>query len=82
MMERLGIEPGAGVVPRLGLRYATAFHRCRSCPVKQDCHAWLQSAAGPMLPPDFCPNADILFELVCDEAAAIRRAADRPPAIA
>jgi hypothetical protein len=67
MMEHLGIEPGAGAVPRLGLRYATAFHRCRSCSAKQDCGAWLQGAAAAMLPPSFCPNADILFELVFDQ---------------
>ena len=28
MMARLGIEPGAGVLPRLSLRYATAQRRC------------------------------------------------------
>ena len=30
MMERLSIEPGGGVISRLGLSYATAFHRCKS----------------------------------------------------
>ena len=28
MMTRLGIEPGAGVLPQLSLRYATAVRRC------------------------------------------------------
>jgi len=35
MMECLGIEPGGGVAPSLGLSYATAFHRCEACPSKQ-----------------------------------------------
>jgi hypothetical protein len=35
MMERLGIDPGGRVVPRLSLTYLTAFHRCHSCPSKQ-----------------------------------------------
>jgi hypothetical protein len=41
MMECLGIEPGGGVVPSLGLSYATAFHRCEACPSKQACRDWL-----------------------------------------
>ena len=68
MMERLGIEPGGGVVPRLGLRYATAFRRCRSCPSTWVCREWLeQTPLRTSLPPRFCPNSDILFELQFDQ---------------
>ena len=41
MMERLGIDPGGCVVPRLSLSYLTAFHRCGNCISKQTCRAWL-----------------------------------------
>ena len=64
MMQRLGIDPGEGAVPRLSLIYTTAFHRCESCPAKQACREWLgsmpQSVAAA---PRFCPNDDLLFEL-------------------
>jgi hypothetical protein len=64
MMERLGIEPGDGVVPRLSLSYVTAFHRCEGCPEKQTCRDWLDKTMGPItFAPRFCPNTDILFEL-------------------
>jgi Family of unknown function (DUF6455) len=67
MMERLGINPGAGVLPRLSLRYATALQRCEDCRSKKACQDWLDCA--PMMvnfAPDFCMNADILFELQFD----------------
>jgi hypothetical protein len=64
MMQRLGIEPGEGVVPSLGLAYMSAFRRCKACPAKEACRKWLdcmpQSVATA---PSFCPNDDILFEL-------------------
>ena len=64
MMEHLGIELAGGVVPFLSLSYMTAFHRCESCPLKQECRAWLNSASPAVTQvPQFCPNADILFEL-------------------
>ena len=68
MMERLGIELGGGVVPRLSLTYATALHRCEACPAKQACRDWLDNLLALVpLPPPFCPNADIFFELQVDE---------------
>jgi Family of unknown function (DUF6455) len=68
MMQRLGIEPGGGVVPHLSLSYITAFHRCEACPSKQGCRDWLDSVpASVLLAPRFCPNADILFELRVDQ---------------
>jgi hypothetical protein len=64
MMQRLGIEPGGGVVPSLSLAYMTAFHRCQSCPAKQACREWLDSMPRWVTSaPSFCPNDDILFEL-------------------
>lgn len=64
MMERLGIEPGGGIVPRLSLSYTTAFHRCETCRAKRACRDWLdRKPQGVSFAPGFCPNRDILFEL-------------------
>jgi len=64
MMQRLGIEPGEGAVPRLSLAYMTAFRRCQTCPAKEACREWLDSMPRSMASaPNFCPNDDILFEL-------------------
>jgi hypothetical protein len=71
MLERLGIEPGGGVVPHLSLSYATAFHRCEACTSKQACCDWLDSMpASVAFAPRFCPNADIFFELQVDQPGA------------
>jgi len=68
MMERLGIEPGGGVVARLGLRYATAFHRCEACLSKQTCRDWLdRMPRSVVIASSFCPAADILSELQVDQ---------------
>jgi len=68
MMARLGIEPGAGVLPQLSLRYATALHRCEHCRSKKACQDWLNYAPAMVnFAPDFCGNADILFELQYDQ---------------
>ena len=64
VMERLGIEPGCGVLPRLSLLHTTALRRCQSCPSMKVCREWLGHA--PMTAsflPSFCPNSDILLEL-------------------
>jgi hypothetical protein len=71
MMERLSIEPGGGVISRLGLSYAAAFHRCEACPSKQACRDWLDSiSASVAFAPRFCPNAKIFFELQVDQPGA------------
>jgi uncharacterized protein DUF6455 len=68
MMARLGIDPGAGVLPQLSLRYATALRRCENCRSKKDCQDWLDYAPAMInFAPDFCMNADILFELQYDQ---------------
>jgi len=67
MMQRLGIEPGDGVMARLDLSYAAAFRRCESCACKRECRAWFDKApASPLLAPRFCPNSDVFFELKFD----------------
>jgi Family of unknown function (DUF6455) len=73
MMERLGIEPGAGVIPRLSLSYTTAFHRCKLCPSKQACRDWLsRMPASVAFAPRFCPNADLFFELQVNQPGSSR----------
>ena len=68
MMEKLGIDPNSGILPRLGLRYATALHRCEDCPYKKTCREWLDLAPRSVRSaPHFCPDADILFELQFDQ---------------
>jgi hypothetical protein len=71
--RRLGIEPACGVVPRLSLNYATAFHRCEACPSKQACREWLDNTLWSVaFAPRFCPNADILFELEANQPSLTR----------
>ena len=68
MMTRLGIEPGAGVLPGSSLRYTTAAHRCDDCRSKRACQDWLDYAPAMVnFAPDFCINADILFDLQYDQ---------------
>ena len=70
MMDRLGIERGANVVPQLCLIYATAFQRCDTCLNKEACSAWLAERPGAVaLAPPFCAIADIFFELQLDPAS-------------
>jgi len=73
MMERLGLESAAGVVPRLGLFYASAVRTCHQCERSDACHDWLKVASTTLhVPPKFCPNADLLSELVFDQPSAWR----------
>ena len=68
MMARLGIEPGAGVLPQFSLQYAAALRRCETCRSKKACGDWLDySPVMVNFAPDFCPNADLLFELQYDQ---------------
>ncbi|HEY1475363.1 MAG TPA: DUF6455 family protein [Pseudolabrys sp.] len=83
MMERLGIDPGEGAVPRLGLAYVTAFHRCEACPSKQACREWLDSMPRAMASaPRFCPNDDILFELRINQPGRVSIASEHHAHIA
>jgi Family of unknown function (DUF6455) len=73
MMARLGIEPGAGALPQLSLPYATALRRCEDCRSKKACQDWLDYAPAMVnFAPEFCMNADILFELQYDQAGPRR----------
>jgi hypothetical protein len=72
MMARLGIEPAAGVLPQLSLRYAAALCRCECCQSKKACEDWLDYAPAMVnFAPDFCRNADILFDLQFDEIGTV-----------
>jgi len=83
MMQRLGVEPGEGVVPRLSLAYMTAFHRCQTCPVKEACREWLDSMPRSVASaPSFCPNDDILFELRINQPGRASVAVDHHAYIA
>ena len=69
MMARLGIDPSAGVLPRFSLRHVTALARCENCRSKKACQDWLDYAPAMVnFAPDFCMDADILFELQFDQA--------------
>jgi Family of unknown function (DUF6455) len=64
MMGRLGIDADAGVVAQSSLSCMTALHRCQACTHQQECRRWLDAMpASVALPPRFCPNADIFFEM-------------------
>ena len=67
MMERLGIDAGFRVVPRFGLLFACALRNCRCCPAREACADWLTQDHETLFgAPKFCPNADLLSELLCD----------------
>ncbi len=80
LMERLGIDPGEGVIARLSLSYDTAVRRCEACPTKQECRDWLDSAPKSVsFAPRFCPNNDILFEMQVDRPSLNRAPSPRVP---
>ena len=73
MMERLGLERGGGAIARLGLSYAAAVRVCHQCEWSDACHDWLEVASSTLrAPPKFCPNADLLCELVFDQPCVWR----------
>ena len=73
MMEGLGIDLGYRVVPRFGLLFSCALRNCSSCTRRTACTEWLTKdrhfASGP---PQFCPNFDPLWELLCDSGIGHR----------
>jgi len=73
MMERLGLDPGAGAIARLSLAHMTVVHRCQACPLKPKCGAWLECHREPLtFAPAFCPSCDILFEMKASDPGALR----------
>jgi Family of unknown function (DUF6455) len=69
MMERLGIELGAGVIPRYGLMYVSAVRNCRNCGAVPACAEWRAAASSTCVAPGFCPNRDIFLELAYAQTA-------------
>src|ERR1700726_4339590 len=82
-MERPGIEPGGGVVPRLSLTYATALHRCeawRSRSPLAERHgatSYVPIAAGHLRRSDDAAVARRLTAPIRSLAISARK--DRPP---
>jgi hypothetical protein len=65
MMGRLGIDPG--ILPQSPLRYVAAL-RCETCRSKSACQGWLDYAPAMVnFAPDFCANADMLFDMRYDQ---------------
>jgi hypothetical protein len=54
MLERLGIELGAGVIPRYGLMDILAVRNCRSFEAASACTESLRAASSPAVAPEFC----------------------------
>ena len=77
MMERLGIDAGFRVVPRFGLLITSALRNCRCCGARETCAAWLARDQETRFgAPKFCPNADLLWELLCDCSSGHRSRAN------
>jgi uncharacterized protein DUF6455 len=69
MMERLGIDVGCCVVPWFNLIFCCALRNCGSCTARDACAEWLAKDRHDLFaPPKFCPNFDLLSELLCDPA--------------
>ena len=60
MMQRLGVDVLTAIRADDGQAFVEARARCRSCLHESDCRNWLESSEGLPLPPDFCPNANLL----------------------
>jgi len=70
MMARLGVAGDSG---RLSLQHASAVRRCEACRSKKACQDWLDYAPAMInFAPGFCVNAEILFELQCDQSGPRR----------
>jgi hypothetical protein len=73
MMEILGIDIGYGAARRFGLAYSCALRTCGSCNAHETCADWLANASDALIgPPDFCPNVELLWELLCRPGIACR----------
>jgi len=73
MMEHLGLDTAAGVIPRLGVIYASAANACHGCAHAAECSDWLEAASPTLrLPPRFCPNAELFSGLIFDQPSAWR----------
>ena len=70
MMECLGIEPGGGVMPSLGLSYATAFAAAKRARPNKPAATGSTVHRRQWRSPALCPNAKIFFELQVDQPDA------------
>jgi hypothetical protein len=69
MLQRLGIDLGACVHPRTDFWLACARRNCRACEAKEECRAALTAAPpAPVIFARFCPNAEILQDLLHETA--------------
>jgi Family of unknown function (DUF6455) len=67
IMDRLGIDVGGGAIARFGLLFSCAVRSCQQCRYGAECREWLKSAPNVLdTAPEFCPNADIVFQLQFD----------------
>jgi uncharacterized protein DUF6455 len=72
MMEILGIDVGYSAAPRFGLA-SCALRTCRSCNAQETCTDWLANAPDALIgPPEFCPNVELLWELLCSSGIGCR----------
>jgi uncharacterized protein DUF6455 len=66
MMEILGIDPGYSTAPMFDLAFSCALRTCGSCNAHETCTDWLAHAPDALIgPPEFCPSAELLWELLC-----------------
>ncbi len=71
LSDRLGIDPGVMVHPRTELSFALARRRCGNCTAEEKCRTALcqpEVALSAVAP--FCPNVDLLVELLCRQPGA------------
>lgn len=66
MLENLGVDLGASVVPRVGNALVSVSDTCEKCGVLGACRAFLAEGSEHECAPAFCPNADILAELMAE----------------
>ena len=65
--NRLGIEWDS-LAP--GLIHAIGVRRCQKCRQIAKCRAWLDSSMGRRsYPPNWCPNVDLIVEVLYDHPA-------------
>ncbi len=61
MIERMGVDPSRLRRGSHGEAFALASWNCVRCSHPTACSEWIDSlAAGPVVPPHFCPNCDLL----------------------
>jgi len=71
MLERLGLELGAGVIPRYGLMDISAVRNRRSCEAASPGTEYAGAASSPAVVRDFCPKHDVLLAVAY--AQTVRR---------